>query len=125
MNAYEKISNIFEAMSTSARLQILIAISKREACVCHLEALLGLRQAYISQQLMMLREKKLITARREGKYIYYKLRNPEILNVILLAARAAGLPKKALEVSDPAQCNCPSCSSTIPISQVLPVSEQL
>ncbi len=123
MNAYEKISNVFEALSTPARLQILLAISMREACVCHLEALLGVRQAYISQQLMFLREKKLISARREGKFIYYKLKKPEVRELILQAAQAAGVPQKALEVSNPAECSCPSCTSTIPVSQILSLTE--
>ena len=36
----EKMSRIFRAISTPARFQILAAIGKGEACVCHLEALL-------------------------------------------------------------------------------------
>ena len=40
----EKISRIFRAISTPARFRILTAIGKGEACVCHLEALLDLRQ---------------------------------------------------------------------------------
>ena len=64
---YKKISDLLSAIGNPVRVQILLAIGKGEACVCHLESLLGLRQAYISQQLMTLRKKKLITSRREGK----------------------------------------------------------
>ncbi len=52
----EKLSRIFRAISTPARFQILTAIGNGEACVCHLKALLDLRQAYISQQLMEMRD---------------------------------------------------------------------
>jgi DNA-binding transcriptional ArsR family regulator len=110
MNPYRPISSIFEAVSTPARLQIVLAIGKGEACVCHLEALLGMRQAYISQQLMLLREKDLISARRDGKYIYYSLRSPEMVELILQAARLAGVPAKALEIPASEQCECPQCA---------------
>ena len=52
------ISRLLESISKPARIQILLAIGEDEACVCHLEAVLGYRQAYISQQLMALREAK-------------------------------------------------------------------
>ena len=64
---HEKISDLLTSISSPARVQILLAIGTGEVCVCHLESLLGLRQAYISQQLMTLRKKKIIivTARRQ------------------------------------------------------------
>ena len=78
---HEVISDLLTSISNPVRVQILLAIGTGEACVCHLESLLGLRQANISQQLMVLREKKIITSRREGKYIYYRLVNPNVLEV--------------------------------------------
>jgi len=116
MNPYPTISEIFEALSAPARLQIVLAIGASEACVCHLEALLGLRQAYISQQLMVLREKDLITARRDGKFIYYSLKEPGILDLIFHAARLAGVPEDQLEIIDTlSKCACPNCSS-VPVN---------
>ncbi len=50
------ISNIFRQLSQPSRIEILLAIGEGEACVCHLEAKLGMRQAYISQHLMALRD---------------------------------------------------------------------
>lgn len=111
MNVYRTISTVLEAISSPARLQILLAIGRSEACVCHLEALLGLRQAYISQQLMLLREKGIITTRRDGKYIYYRLEQEEILDLIRLAARLAGLDDSALMIQEHSVCECPQCAS--------------
>jgi ArsR family transcriptional regulator len=109
-NSHEKISDLMKSISNPVRVQILMAIGKGEACVCHLEALLGLRQAYISQQLMILREKKIITSRREGKYIYYQLTKPEVLKVLQAAGEIVGIPQKSLVIQDHSSCECPRCS---------------
>jgi len=123
MNIYqappeEKLSRIFRAISTPARLQILAAIGNTEACVCHLEAVLNLRQAYISQQLMELREAGLLETRREGRYIYYRLAEPRLLETIQEVGKIFGHPIETLvpsfnmgiqnEDSIP-QCSCPKC----------------
>ena len=111
-NPYEKISELMKSISNPVRVQILLAIGTGEACVCHLESLLGLRQAYISQQLMILRKKKIITSRREGKYIYYRLAKPEVLNIIQAAGEIVSVPENSLVIQDHSSCECPKCSIT-------------
>jgi ArsR family transcriptional regulator len=106
---HKKISDLLTTISNPTRVQILLAIGTGEACVCHLESLLELRQAYISQQLMTLRKKKIITSRREGKYIYYRLIKPEILDVVRVAGEIIGVPKDALAIQDHSKCECPKC----------------
>lgn len=49
------LSQTFSLLGQSSRLNILLAIGQENVCVCHLEAVLGQRQASISQQLMLLR----------------------------------------------------------------------
>ena len=66
-NSLESISELFQAVSAPARLEILLIIGAGESCVCYLEAQLGYRQAYISQHLMAMRQAGLIESRREGK----------------------------------------------------------
>jgi len=51
-----KISQLFKVMGDPFRVRLLLALAEQEACVCHLERLLGRRQAFISQHLMSLRE---------------------------------------------------------------------
>ena len=111
-NPHEKVSELMKSISNPVRVQILLAIGTGEACVCHLEALLGLRQAYISQQLMILRKKKIITSRREGKYIYYRLAKPELLDIVQAAGEIVGVPKNSLVIQDHSSCECPKCSTT-------------
>jgi ArsR family transcriptional regulator len=110
INSYEKISDLLASISNPVRVQILLAIGRGEACVCHLESLLGLRQAYISQHLMALRKQEIITARRDGKYIFYRLIEPEVLDVIRNVGRLAGVPEEALVIQDHSNCECPKCS---------------
>lgn len=117
----EKLSRIFRAIGTPARLQILAAIGSGEACVCHLEAVLDLRQAYISQQLMELREADLLETRREGRYIYYRLAEPKLLETIQEVGKIFGLPVESQVSSfnigdqneDPIpHCCCPKCEDS-------------
>lgn len=109
---HEKIGNLLSTLGNPVRLQILLAVGRGEACVCHLESLLELRQAYISQQLMTLRAEKIITSRREGKYIYYRLVDPDILGIIQSAAELVGLPKDSIEIQEHSNCECPRCNIT-------------
>ena len=112
-SADEQLSRIFRAISTSARLQILAAIGHGEACVCHLEALLDLRQAYISQQLMEMRDADLVDTRRDGRYIFYRLTEPRLLDRLLEIGKLFGVPTDEMEAllnTDPLpQCCCPDC----------------
>lgn len=105
---------LFRSLGQPARLEILLAIGMGEACVCHLETALGQRQAYISQQLMALRHAGLVSARREGRNIFYRLAKPEILGFIQEAGRMAGIRDEELNFSFSASslsnCCCPHCA---------------
>lgn len=121
-NPLQSIVALFETVSPLARLEILLIIGAGEACVCHLEARLGYRQAYISQHLMALRQVGLLDSRREGKYIFYRLAKPEILDLLQEAARISNVTLPKLEVVSPEkQCACPTCAPTpnlVPLGQV-------
>jgi DNA-binding transcriptional ArsR family regulator len=108
--AFEVVSDIFETLQAPARVQILCAIGREEVCVCHLEASLGMRQAYISQQLMELREKGILAFRREGKFSFYRLQKPDILNLLFAAARMAEVPEAELMMENTSGCDCPRCA---------------
>ena len=101
-------SRLLKAISPEPRLRILLGIGEGEACVCHLEALLGWRQAYISQHLMALRKAKLLISRREGRFIYYRLRDRRVLQLIEQAARIAGVEVDLARL--PEDCACPTCT---------------
>jgi DNA-binding transcriptional ArsR family regulator len=111
----EPIGITLQAIASPARVAILIAIGRKEACVCHLEAILGLRQAYISQHLMALRKAEILVDRHEGRFVYYRLKDPTILELVRGTARMLGIPQDELErLSNPdpgPDCECPYCSA--------------
>ncbi len=111
----KQIASPLEAIASPERVAILLAIGKGEACVCHLETALGWRQAYISQHLMALRKADILQDRREGRFIYYKLKNASILNLVLASARLSGLSAESISALinkkiNPS-CECPQCTT--------------
>lgn len=114
-----ELTALFKALAHPARLAIIQALQVGEACVCHLEAGLGWRQAYISQQLMALREAGLVSDRREGWNVYYRLAQPE-LAALLTAARAlvSASPAPTAWPALLPHCPCPRCQAT-PVPNVL------
>jgi ArsR family transcriptional regulator len=73
-----------KALSHEGRLMILCHLAVQERSVTELEALLGARQAAVSQQLARLRLEGLVSTRREGKAIIYAIRDPRVLQQIQL-----------------------------------------
>lgn len=110
----EEIAAPLGAIAPPQRVAILLAIGKSEACVCHLEAALGWRQAYISQHLMALRKANLLTDRRMGRYVFYQLKDPSLLDILLDFARLSGLPAESISAFINTRvnplCECPQCA---------------
>lgn len=88
----KRLAEVFSLLGQPARLNILLAIGSGQACVCHLESALGLRQAYISQQLMLLRNAGLVVTERSGRHIFYRLSDPRWLELIQHAAALQQVP---------------------------------
>ena len=110
MTEFTPPANIFKALMHPARLSILEILHDGEQCVCHIEAVLGCRQAYISQHLMVLREAGLVEDRRDGARIFYRVMKPEVYDLVDSAVRLCGvepLPVSHTKVKD---CPCPKCN---------------
>jgi DNA-binding transcriptional ArsR family regulator len=75
-------SEFLKALAHENRLLILCNLAGGEKSVSELEALLSLRQPTVSQQLARLRAEGLVSARRDGKTIYYSLASDEARLVI-------------------------------------------
>ncbi len=103
----EKVSDLLQTISPAPRLEILLGIGTGEACVCHLEAMFGLRQAALSQHLMALREAGVVADRRKGRYVFYRLCDPALLVLVRKAAQLQGLELPSLAPSP--DCGCPNC----------------
>ncbi len=73
---------LMKVMANPDRLLILCQLSQGERRVGDLEELLGIVQPTLSQQLTVLREEQLVTTRRDGKHIHYRLSSPQALAVM-------------------------------------------
>ena len=100
---------IFKALSSKSRRQILAVLRDGEQCVCHIEAFTGFRQAYISQQLKVLRDAGLIADRRSGWNIFYRVVESEIFTILDDIARLTGQSLETFRKSKTV-CTCPKCS---------------
>jgi ArsR family transcriptional regulator len=108
---YQKEVRFYKVLMHPLRLAILDLLRDGEQCVCHMEAVFGLRQAYISQQLMVLRSAGLVEVRREGLNIYYRVIQPEIYTVID-AMRRMTQTEPVLPAKPLLPCHCPTCEVT-------------
>jgi len=80
----EAAANLLKTLSHGGRLMILCHLTSGEKSVTELEERLKSRQAAVSQQLARLRLEGLVTARRDGKQIYYSLNDPRATKIINL-----------------------------------------
>ena len=78
-----ELSDLFSVLSDSTRIKILSAVCISEMCVSDLSRILKINQTTCSHQLRLLRAADIVTQRREGKVIYYSLKNRKIENVLL------------------------------------------
>ena len=92
-------------MSHPARLQILDELRRDPACVCHLEAVLDKPQAYVSQQLRVLREASVVSDHREGLFVTYRLVDDQVEQLLEEVLGPAG------ERTEPVGCPCPRCDA--------------
>lgn len=74
-------------LANEDRLLLLCQLSQGEACVSDLELSLGIRQPTLSQQLGVLRNEGVVETRREGKNIYYRVADPNLLQILAMLYR--------------------------------------
>ncbi len=75
---------LFKAMSDPNRLRILWALAGGEMCVCDLAMFLGVSESAVSHQLRLLRQLHLVTNRRRGPVLYYRLSDHHVPQLIHL-----------------------------------------
>ena len=76
---YEKHAEICKTLSNPKRLEIINLLRNKERSVNELAELVKIPQSNISQHLLILRQNKIVTTKRKGKNIYYKLAYPEMI----------------------------------------------
>ena len=70
------IENLFKALADRTRIRLISLIGDSEVCVCFLVAILKSSQPKISRHLAYMRRAGIVAARREGKWMHYRLTEP-------------------------------------------------
>ncbi len=79
METADKQSRLFKALADETRLRILKLLEVREMCVCEVMVALGLTQPTASHHLGILENAGLVRNRKEGKWVFYSLSNPNLI----------------------------------------------
>ena len=72
-------SRLLKALANETRLKMLRILSKKEMCVCELTVALDLTQPTASHHLNILENIRLIKDRKDGRWVFYSIANPELV----------------------------------------------
>ena len=78
------LAELFKVFGDSTRIRILFVLFEAEVCVCDLAEVLHMTQSAISHQLKILKQAKLVSARREGKSVFYALADEHVRTIIAM-----------------------------------------
>jgi ArsR family transcriptional regulator, arsenate/arsenite/antimonite-responsive transcriptional repressor len=73
---------ITKALSDSSRVRILLALRRRELCVCQITELLGFAPSTMSKHLSILHHAGLIQSRKAERWVYYRLPDKSVPTVV-------------------------------------------
>lgn len=123
---YDELSTRLKLLAHPERLRILDAVRRDSECVCHLEALLGKPQPYVSQQLRLLRDAGIIADEKQGQNVFYRLSDETVRGWLdaLLGPAAGEHPEMTLHKRVIA-CVCPKCSDAAPAADTITLFEKV
>ncbi|NPV57570.1 MAG: helix-turn-helix transcriptional regulator [Anaerolineae bacterium] len=78
----QNVARTFQALADPTRVRLLTSLLTVELCVCDMAYMLGTSQSAVSHQLRVLRDLKLVRARRSGRVIYYTLDDDHIRDLL-------------------------------------------
>ena len=79
------VAELFKVFGDSTRTRILTALFESEMCVCDIGKLLNMTKSAISHQLRILRQNKLVKARKSGKEVFYSLADNHVKIIFKMA----------------------------------------
>jgi ArsR family transcriptional regulator len=77
-----ELAEFYKVFGDSTRIRILTVLRRHEMCVCDLATILSMNQSAISHQLRILKQARLISARREGKQVFYSLADDHVHHLL-------------------------------------------
>lgn len=84
-NDVELLARVFAGVSDPTRLQILLLLLERERNVSELVSFVGASQGRVSMHLQCLRWCGFVSSERRGKFVYYRVRDPCVRQLVKLA----------------------------------------
>ena len=78
----ERVAEVMKAVAHPVRLQIIEMLEKREMCVGDIVKALGGKQAITSQQLNMMKDRGVLSCRRDGAKVYYRIENKSAIKLL-------------------------------------------
>ena len=75
------VAELFKVFGDSTRVRILYVLFENEVCVCDIAEILKMTQSAISHQLRILKQANLVKSRRDGKTIYYSLKDNHVITI--------------------------------------------
>lgn len=82
LSMHEAQAEFLQAVGQATRLRILEVLAEGERCVCDIQVAVGEEQSNVSKHLAILRRSGVLTARREGGRIIYRIRDGRIPEVL-------------------------------------------
>lgn len=107
------LDELFQALADRTRLRLLNLMAEGEVCVCFFVEILGEPQPKISRHLGVLRAAGLVAARRDGKWMHYRVTPPEQFTSVLQNVLAM-LRNDAEMIRDRAALSRACCSPRVP-----------
>jgi ArsR family transcriptional regulator len=105
------LAGLFAALADTTRLRLLNLMAGREVCVCYFVEILRQGQPKISRHLAYLRKAGLVAARREGKWMHYRIAPPsDPASASILAAALASLRSERQMQADLAMLDRACCA---------------
>ncbi|MFV0556682.1 MAG: ArsR/SmtB family transcription factor [Lactovum sp.] len=79
-----EMANFFKLLGDKTRMKILSVLDQHEMCVCDIAILLDMTMSAVSHQLALLRKSNIIGRRKEGKTVYYSLKDKHIHDLLMI-----------------------------------------
>ena len=78
-----------KALSDENRLRVLVALNGRELCLCQIVELLSLATSTVSKHMSVLQQARLVDARKDGRWTYFRLADVDPPEMVRQAAELA------------------------------------
>jgi len=79
---YAGLAETFAALADSNRAKIIYSLIGQELCVCDIACVIGISESAVSQHLRILRTLRLVRQRKDGRMMYYSLKDDHIQTLL-------------------------------------------